>query len=82
MSGSTKIVRLSFKGRTGHPILYAQELLQEIMKMPATATAKVLMSKYVNETEFVEIDSDAILYDADTPEDFEAIKKLVHPSGA
>ena len=47
----------------------------DILSMPPDATAKDVMTNFKNETVFVEIDSEGILYDADTPEDFEVIRK-------
>ncbi|MBN1561595.1 nucleotidyltransferase family protein [candidate division KSB1 bacterium] len=72
---SIKIVRPSFHGSSGHPVLYTQSLFQEILAMPPTATAKELMRSYAAQTVFVDMDSEAILYDADTPADFAAMKR-------
>ncbi len=72
------IVRPSFGGKSGHPVLYSHRLFEEIVNMPPSATAKELMQKYLSCTAFVEIDSDGILYDADTPDDFIFIQKFVN----
>lgn len=68
------IIRPSFHGKSGHPLLYSAQVFDDILAMPPTATAKELMSKYKDESHFVEINSDGILYDADWPEDVERIK--------
>ena len=71
------IIRLKFGGKSGHPLLISKELFQEIITMPSKATAKDLMKKYNDQTEFIESGSDGILYDADTPADFEFIKRYM-----
>ena len=76
-AGFNGIVRPVYKGRSGHPIVYAAEMFDKILVLPATATAKDIMSQYQRDTTWVTIDSDGILYDADTPEDFELIQKYL-----
>ena len=69
------IVRPSFDGKSGHPLLYSSQLFDEILKMSPTESAKTIMTKYFAKTFFIDIDSDGILYDADTPGDFEDIRR-------
>lgn len=71
------IIRPSFHGKSGHPVLYSAKVFETILNMPPTATAKELMSQYKDESRFVDIDSDGILYDADWPEDVERVKKYI-----
>jgi molybdenum cofactor cytidylyltransferase len=71
------IIRLKFGGKSGHPLLISKELFKEIMAMSSKATAKDLMIKYKDRTAFIESDSDGILYDADTPADFEFIQRYM-----
>jgi hypothetical protein len=47
------------------------------LDLPPTATAKELMTTFANDTVFIEIDSDGILYDADWPEDVERVKRFI-----
>ncbi|MBN1478661.1 nucleotidyltransferase family protein [candidate division KSB1 bacterium] len=76
-SNSTVLVRPRFANRAGHPLIFSSVLFKEIIAMPATATAKDIVRKYAAETLFVDMDSDGILLDADTPQDFEKIKKYI-----
>jgi len=71
------IIRPRFGRKTGHPIYYASALFSEILAMPPTATAKLLMKKYKDETAFVDVQSDGIFYDADTPADYEFIQRFI-----
>lgn len=71
------LVRPRFADRAGHPLVISSVLFKEIIAMPATATAKDLVRKYAADTLFVDMDSDGILLDADTPQDFEKIKKYI-----
>jgi len=74
------IVRPSFQGRSGHPLLLKKSLFDEILSMSPTDTAKTLLKNHIDQTLFVDIDSDAILYDADTPGDVTFISKFMSPS--
>ena len=71
------IVRLKFGSKTGHPILISKALFSEIINAPKTLTAKDIMTKYSNQTSFVDVYSDGILYDADTPRDFKFIQRYI-----
>ena len=71
------IVRLRFGGKSGHPILFSSALFAEIVDMPSTATAKQLVKKHAHQTLFVEVESDGILYDADTPDDLNFIQRYM-----
>ncbi len=71
------IIRPSFAEKSGHPILYSSSLYSKILDLPSTATAKELMQAFAASTVFVEIDSEGILYDADTPKDLQRIRKFL-----
>ncbi len=71
------IIRPVHAGKSGHPVLLRKELFAEIIAMPATSTAKELMRKYADRTAFADIKSDGILYDADTPSDFQFIHRYI-----
>ena len=79
-STNAVIVRPSFCGRSGHPIIYSANVFIDILNLPPTASAKKLMAKYSDETIFVDLESDAILYDADRPEDLKTIERLIKSS--
>jgi CTP:molybdopterin cytidylyltransferase MocA len=71
------IIRPSFRGKSGHPIIYSAHVFQTILDLPPTATAKELMTTFADDTVFVEMDSDGILYDADRPEDVQTIRQFL-----
>ncbi|MDZ7371714.1 MAG: nucleotidyltransferase family protein [candidate division KSB1 bacterium] len=74
------IVRPCCKGRCGHPVLYAAELYTELLNLPLTETAKAVFRRHGERTRLVEIDSEGILLDADTPEDYAAIRRFFDAS--
>ena len=69
-----KIIRPSFHGKGGHPVIYSADVYEDILALPPTATAKTLMRRYQDSTHFVSIDTEGILFDADTPEDLQRIQ--------
>lgn len=77
LEGHLGIVRPSYNGRHGHPVIYTGDMFPKILEFPPTATAKDVMSKYSSDIFEVEIDSEGILYDADTPEDLQIVKNFI-----
>jgi len=75
---SVQIVVPKYRGRRGHPVLYAQSLFAEILSMPPADSAKELRLRHAAETLELEMDDADILLDADTPDDLEKIKQLMN----
>ncbi|MBI3698689.1 MAG: nucleotidyltransferase family protein [Acidobacteria bacterium] len=61
-----------YQGRRGHPILLARALLDEILALPPTASAKDVVRAHAA----VELDLDdpGVLRDIDTPADYELLR--------
>lgn len=68
------VVTPKFKTRRGHPIYFAASLFREILTMAPTQTAHDLIQKHQDEIVDVAIQNDAILVDADTPQDLQKVK--------
>ncbi len=68
-----EIVIPSYKGRGGHPVLISKNAREKLLKEPPNSTLKDFIKKYG--VFYLEVDSDVILKDMDTPEDFEIIKE-------
>ena len=68
-----------FNGRSGHPVIYSSRLFDEIKSMSPSSTARELRERHTPSILRIDIDTDAILYDADTPQDLENIRTRFMP---
>jgi len=67
----------TFQGRKGHPIIIPYTLKKEIiMGNPDETTLRDVLSRHKEETEFIKMESDNILFDMDTKEAYEKVKSL------
>ena len=72
-SGPNRIVVPVFSGRRGHPVLFAREVLEEILALPASQGANIVVRRDPGRIIEVSVDSPGILVDIDTLEDFEKL---------
>ena len=68
-SGASIIVP-SFKMRRGHPWLVAHPHWDEILRMGSPDSLRGFLRRHADEICYVTVDSDSILQDLDTPEDY------------
>lgn len=68
-----RIVVPVFEGRRGHPVLFSSEVLQEIVDLPSSQGANIVVRKDPSRIVEVPVDTPGVLVDVDTPED---LKKL------
>ena len=69
-----RIVVPVFEGRRGHPVLFASEILQEILDLPSSQGANIVVRKNPERIVEVSVNAPGILIDIDTPEDFEKLR--------
>lgn len=67
----TKVVAPFYQGQRGHPLLFDRAVWPQILSLPAQARPRQLVEA-LGEVEVVAVDSDSILRDVDTPEDYAA----------
>jgi len=72
-AGPNRIVVPTFNGRRGHPVLFGVQVLQEILSLPPSQGANIVVRRDPGRVVQVGVDAPGILIDIDTPEDF---KKL------
>jgi molybdenum cofactor cytidylyltransferase len=72
-----RIVLPVFEGRRGHPVLFAAEVLQEILALPASQGANIVVRKDPSRIVEVPVDAPGILVDIDTPEQFEKLQNEI-----
>jgi molybdenum cofactor cytidylyltransferase len=69
-----RIVLPVFEGRRGHPVLFAREVLQEILDLTASQGANIVVRKDPARILEVPVSERGVLVDIDTPEDFERLR--------
>lgn len=65
-----RIVLPVFGGRRGHPVLFAREVLEEILALTPSQGANIVVRRDPGRIIEVSVDSPGILVDVDTPDDF------------
>jgi molybdenum cofactor cytidylyltransferase len=74
--GHGKIVAPSHNGRRGHPILVDRCFWSEILDLPQGAAPRDVINAHAEDTAYVKVDTDNVLRDIDTPEDYrEALRR-------
>jgi molybdenum cofactor cytidylyltransferase len=68
-----RIVIPVFEGRRGHPVLFSSQVLQEIVDLPASQGANIVVRRDPSRIIEVPVNAPGVLVDIDTPED---LKKL------
>jgi len=69
-----RIVLPVFEGKRGHPVLFASEVLQEILDLPPSQGANIVVRKNPARILEVSVNAPGILIDIDTPSDFERFR--------
>ena len=63
--------------KRGNPVLWGKEYFEEILAIKGDAGAKHLLEKYSDQIIEVQIDTEGILIDVDTPERLDELKMLI-----
>lgn len=65
----------SFQGRRGHPWIFDRQYFDEIMALPLETTMRDFLNLHSTEITYLEVSSDSILVDIDTPEDYQRFQR-------
>lgn len=79
--GTAAVVRPSFQGRAGHPVLLNSVMAEDLLQYKGPDGLRGFLKGHLAETVFVETDDPAILADADTPEDYQKVLELKKKRG-
>jgi CTP:molybdopterin cytidylyltransferase MocA len=63
-----------YRGKHGHPVLAAREMIEAFLKAPETSTAREVEHDHQNEIEYVAIDDPLIGLNINTPEQYAALR--------
>jgi len=70
------------RGKRGNPVLWARRFIPEMAELAGDVGAKHLIGEYAELVAEVEMDSDGVLVDVDTPDALDALRDKVKPSAA
>ncbi len=70
--GQKGIVIPSYMMRRGHPVLFSRRFWPALLDLPAGSSPRDLVNRLPDEIVYVEVTTDSILQDIDTPEDYQA----------
>ena len=68
-----------YRGRRGNPVLVARSLFPRLLSLSADTGARALFDEYKTSILRVEFDTDAVLVDVDTVEDYETLLSRPFP---
>ena len=60
-------MRATYRGRHGHPVLFARGLFDELRTADPAVGAKAVVRRYAAETLDLDVDDPAVLHDIDEP---------------
>ena len=65
------IVIPSFQRKRGHPILIDRALWPAVLRLPPGSNLREMINAHADQIRYVEVDTDTIIRDLDTPEDYQ-----------
>lgn len=74
--GHGQIVAPTYQGERGHPILIDRRYWPEILALPPGSAPRDVIKKYPAETALIDVNTDSILGDVDTPDDYQNQRRL------
>lgn len=72
-AADTSIVRAVHRGRHGHPVIFSRTVFDELRRADPAVGAKAVLHAHASAVKNVEVGSDVVLTDVDTPQDYEGI---------
>ncbi|HXG50874.1 MAG TPA: nucleotidyltransferase family protein [candidate division Zixibacteria bacterium] len=72
------IVVPCYRGRRGHPVIFARALFDELLRAPLAVGAKAVVQAHPKETLEIETDEEGVAIDVDTPQEYQ---ELVEKTG-
>ncbi|MEP6988411.1 MAG: selenium cofactor biosynthesis protein YqeC, partial [Chloroflexota bacterium] len=79
--GAGDIIAPSYHMRRGHPILIDRRYWAEILDLPETGSPRDVIDRHKDRIAYVNVDTDSVLRDVDTPEDYRQERKLAGLDG-
>ncbi|MBI3667221.1 MAG: nucleotidyltransferase family protein [Acidobacteria bacterium] len=61
------------QGRRGHPVLFSRRLLDEILALPPSASAKQVVHAHQQDTSYLDVNDPGVWRDIDSPADYKTL---------
>jgi molybdenum cofactor cytidylyltransferase len=62
-----------YQGRHGHPVLFSRLLLDELLALPVSASAKQVVRAHQALTAYIDVSDSGVVQDVDTPADYRSL---------
>ena len=72
-AAADRIVQPTFKGRRGHPVFFGADVLREILRLPSSQGADVVVRRDPARIIEIPVNTPGVLTDIDTPEEYEKL---------
>jgi molybdenum cofactor cytidylyltransferase len=72
--GDAPVVIPRYQAKRGHPVAASRAILEEILALPAEASAKDVIHAHRPETRFLDVDDPGVITDVDSPPDYEDLQ--------
>jgi molybdenum cofactor cytidylyltransferase len=73
--GKGEIIAPSYQMRRGHPILISRRFWPELLALGPGAAPRDVINAHADQTGYVEVNTDSVLRDVDTMQDYEQERK-------
>jgi molybdenum cofactor cytidylyltransferase len=73
--GQGELIAPSYQMRRGHPILIGRKYWSELLDLRNYQSPREVINAHADEITYIEVNTDSVLRDVDTPEDYEAERK-------
>jgi molybdenum cofactor cytidylyltransferase len=70
-----RIIQPTFQARRGHPVFLGADVLKEILRLPSTQGADVVVRRDPGRIIEIPVNAPGILIDVDTPEEYEELRQ-------
>lgn len=70
----------AYRGQRGNPVLIGRRYFQELLDLGRGKAPRHLLRRYQDKVRLVDVDSEAVLQDVDSPEDYERYRPGNQPS--
>jgi len=67
----------SHKKKKGHPVIFARKFRQALCNLKGDIGGRTIIRKHGAEVKYVEVESEAIFMDIDTPDDYQKLDKMI-----
>ncbi len=67
------LIQPRFEGRRGHPICCSREVVAEFLALPPDSQARVVVHRYADRADYLDVDDPGVLLDIDDPAAYERL---------